>query len=138
MTYLVDTAVLILRERNEDVLGWFTAQLGADNLAVCDVVVMEYLTGARSGSHYDELNEALDGLHRIDIEPADWRRAREVHRALAHRTGGGQRSVKLPDLIIAAAAERVGAPVAHYDQDYDRIAAVTGQTSVWVAPRGSV
>lgn len=138
MTYLVDTTVLILRERHDQVLSWFKAQLTADNLAVCDVVVLEYLMGARSGSHYDELAGALGGLQRIDIEPADWHRARTVHRELAHQTGGGQRAVKIPDLIIAAAGERAGMPIAHYDEDYERIASVTGQASVWVASRGSL
>jgi predicted nucleic acid-binding protein len=136
--FLVDTTVLILRERHDEVLHWFSAQLAADNLAVCDVVVLEYLTGARSGGHYDELDGALGGMHRIEIEPADWQHARVVHRDLAHQTGGWQRAVKIANLIIAAAAERAGVPVAHYDQDYDRIAAVTGQASVWVAPRGSL
>jgi hypothetical protein len=28
--------------------------------------------------------------------------------------------------------------VLHYDDDYDRIAAVTGQPAQWVVPRGSV
>jgi predicted nucleic acid-binding protein len=138
VTFLVDTTILILRERHDQVLTWFAAQLAADNLAVCDVVALEYLMGARSGGHYDELGEAISGMHRVDIEPADWQRARAVHRDLAHLTGGGQRAVKIPDLIIAAAAERAGMPVAHYDEDYDRIAGLTGQASVWVVPRGSL
>jgi len=138
VTLLVDTTVLILRERRDQVRTWFGAQLAADNLAVCDVVTLEYLMGARSGSHYDERDDAMSGMHHIDIEPADWRRARAVHRELAHLTSGGQRAIKIPDLVIAAAAERAGMPVAHYDEDYDRIAAITGQASVWVVPRGSL
>ncbi len=31
-----------------------------------------------------------------------------------------------------------GATILHYDADYDRIAAVTGQPTEWVAPRGSL
>jgi hypothetical protein len=27
--------------------------------------------------------------------------------------------------------------VAHYDEDYDRIAAITGQPTRWVLPRGT-
>lgn len=48
------------------------------------------------------------------------------------------RAVPLPDLIIAACAEQAGLTVLHYDADYDRIAALTGQPTQWVAPRGSV
>ncbi|WP_069601520.1 PIN domain-containing protein [Mycobacterium kyorinense] len=45
---------------------------------------------------------------------------------------------RLPDLIIAATAELHGATVLHYDADYDRIAAVTGQATEWVATKGSL
>lgn len=41
------------------------------------------------------------------------------------------------DLLIAA-AEAAGVTLLHYDEDYDRIAAVTGQPTRWIAPRGSV
>jgi len=29
-------------------------------------------------------------------------------------------------------------PVWHYDEDFDRIAAITGQPVQWLAPRGSL
>ena len=45
---------------------------------------------------------------------------------------------KVPDLLIAAAAEANGLTVLHYDADFDRISAVTGQRSEWVVPAGSV
>ncbi len=48
------------------------------------------------------------------------------------------RSFPLPDLVIAATAGRHGATVLHYDADFDRIAAVTGQPVEWVAPPGSL
>ena len=45
---------------------------------------------------------------------------------------------KHPDLLIAAAAEAAGVTILHYDEDYDRIAALTGQAVRWLAPRGSL
>jgi hypothetical protein len=39
------------------------------------------------------------------------------------------RGVKIPDLLIAARAERYGFPVVHYDRDFEVIADVTGQAS---------
>ena len=56
--------------------------------------------------------------------------------ALAQR--GQHRAVGLPDLLIAAVAERAGLTVLHYDADYDLVAAVTGQPARWVVPRGAV
>jgi predicted nucleic acid-binding protein len=49
-----------------------------------------------------------------------------------------QRGRKVPDLLIAAAAESRSLIVLHYDADFDRIAAMTGQSCEWVVPAGSV
>ncbi len=65
-------------------------------------------------------------------------RALEVQRLLAHVGGLHHRSVKIADLIIAAAAEAAHVPVLHYDSDYDRIAAVTSQPVQWIAAPGSL
>ena len=67
--------------------------------------------------------------------PDSARRARQVQRLLAARH---QRGRKVPDLLIAAAAESAGLAVVHYDPDFDRIAAVTGQACEWVVPAGTV
>jgi predicted nucleic acid-binding protein len=68
----------------------------------------------------------------------EWARALDVYEALAAKGGTHQRSVKHPDLLIAAAVESAAVPVVHYDEDFDRIAAVTGQPTRWLAPRGSL
>ena len=47
-------------------------------------------------------------------------------------------TVKLGDLLIAAAAERARPVVLHYDRDFDRIATITGQPTEWVTPPGTV
>lgn len=68
----------------------------------------------------------------------DWERAREVQAQLAARGSQLHRSVKVPDLLIAAAAELAGLTLLHYDQDFDTIAGVTGQPARWLAPHGSL
>jgi predicted nucleic acid-binding protein len=50
---------------------------------------------------------------------------------------GQHRSVSIPDLLIAATAERSSLTVLHYHGDYERIAACTGQAAEWVVPRGT-
>jgi len=62
-------------------------------------------------------------------------RAKNVQRMLAAR---GLKGRKVPDLIIAAAAELAGLTVLHYDHDFELIASVTGQPHEWVVPRGSI
>ncbi|MCL4445717.1 MAG: hypothetical protein M1134_02410 [Actinobacteria bacterium] len=48
-----------------------------------------------------------------------------------------QRGRKIPDLLIAAAAEELEATVLHHDADFDLIGSVTGQRCQWVVPPGS-
>jgi predicted nucleic acid-binding protein len=63
------------------------------------------------------------------------RRALQVQRLLADRSRRGR---KIPDLLVAAAAEELGVGVLHYDADFDLIGAVTGQRCQWVAAAGSL
>jgi len=63
-------------------------------------------------------------------------RALEVQAMLAERSQ--HRAVSLPNLLIAACAERANLTVLHYDADYERIAKLTGQPVRWVVPRGSI
>lgn len=66
-----------------------------------------------------------------------WGRALETYGLLAAQGALHQRQVTHADLLVAAAAEVAGVPVLHYDEDYERIAAVTGQEHHWIVPRGS-
>lgn len=109
--------------------------IGGIGLAVTDSVVVEYLNGARNLAEYDRFAWSLGAAQRLRAEPGDWERVLQVHRLLAASGPGHQRSVSVPDLIVAAVAERPGATLVHYDEDYDRIGALTGQPMHWVVPR---
>jgi predicted nucleic acid-binding protein len=90
---------------------------------------------ARTVKEWDSLQEALDSFDLIETDAAHVRRARQVQRLLAARS---QRGRKVPDLLVAAAAEEASLSVLHYDSDFDRIAAVTGQSCEWVVAAGSI
>ena len=132
---LIDTSALILALRDQTVGQWLRDAVIANDIVVCDQVALEYLRGARSQREYDRFDSILRAFPSVPIEPADWERARGVFRELAGVASGYQRSVPIPDALIAATAERHGLIVAHFDGDFDRIAAVTGQATRWVAPR---
>jgi predicted nucleic acid-binding protein len=133
---LIDTSALILGIRDPQVRAWLADAIANDQLVLCDIVALEYLMGARTADQYARLELALAGFRWVETEPADWRRAREIHRSLAGPGPGHQRSVRIPDLLTAAIGERTALPIAHYDEDYDRIASITGQPTRWVLPRG--
>ncbi|MER6911604.1 PIN domain nuclease [Streptomyces sp. NPDC000594] len=62
-------------------------------------------------------------------------RAIEVQGICAQK--GSHRAFSIPDLLVAATAERHGLAVLHYDGDFDQIAEVTGQPTEWIVPRGT-
>jgi predicted nucleic acid-binding protein len=135
---LFDTSALILAARDRTVGRIVARSVAADEVALSAPILLEYLNGARSLEEYDRFDLGLRAARLIRATAEDWDRALDVHRALAGSGPGHQRSVRLPDLIIAAAAEREILPIVHYDEDYDRIATITGQPTRWVVPRGSV
>lgn len=112
--------------------------LERDQLGICEQARLEILWSARSIDDYESLAEELSALRPIPIDASTFGRALEVQRLLARSGGLHHRSVKIADLVIAAAAESAGATVLHYDADYERIAAVTGQPEEWIAPRASL
>lgn len=137
MTLLADTSVWH-RARHPQVGPGWRAALAADRLATTAVVRLEVLYSARSQQDYRAVRDELDALVQIPSGDVVHRRAEAVQAALAQQHALHHRSVTIPDLLVAAAAELGGVTVWHYDEDYDRIAAVTGQPTEWVAPRGSL
>lgn len=67
------------------------------------------------------------------ITPAIEDRAEEVQMLLADR--GQHRAPSIPDLLIAATAEKTGLTVLAADKDFELIAAVTGQPVETLARR---
>ena len=136
-TYLIDTSVWH-RRANAAVIDRLAELFAADEVAITEPVRLEVLFSARSAEEYEALRRELDGLQPASCGNAALRRALEVQRLLAHKAGLHHRSVKIPDLLVAATAELAGLTVLHYDEDYDRVGAVTGQDTEWIAERGSL
>ena len=134
---LADTSVWALKARPE-IHDWFGAALESGEIASCDMIALELLHSARNPQEFGLIEMGLAALPWIGSHASDWNRAREVYRQLGSRPGQVQRSVKHADLLIAAAAERAGLTLVHYDSDYDVIASATNQPTRWVAPRGSL
>ncbi len=102
------------------------------------MVRLELLHSTRSATEFTSLRSDLDALLDCPIGVEQWTRALGVYELLARQGGVHHRAVRHPDLLIAAAAEAAGIPVLHYDEDYDRIAGITGQDVQWLAPRGTL
>lgn len=138
MIALADTSAWTTSAHDLDVRQRFDQAVLEGRVASCDAVKFELLYETRNGPEFSQTRSALDLLPQCTIGPREWRRALDVYETLAHQGGIHHRRVKRPDLLIAAAAESAGVPVLHYDADFDVIAAITGQPTRWIAPRGSL
>jgi predicted nucleic acid-binding protein len=134
LTFLIDTSV-IKRLAQSEVRQIVEPLAAAGELARASISDLEVGYSARNAAEWDRLVGALDAFELVDSTAAHQRRALQVQRLLAERS---QRGRKIPDLLIAAAAEELGVTVLHYDGDFDMIASVTGQRCQWVVPAGTV
>ena len=134
LTHLVDTSVLT-RLREPTVRAALEPLTAKGQVARAGISDLEIGYSARTSIEWDSFQEALEAFQLVETDAGHVRRARQVQRLLAARS---QRGRKIPDLLVAVAAEEAGLEVLHYDADFDRIAAVTGQSCVWVVPPGSV
>lgn len=134
LTHLADTSALT-RLRIPSVYKELRVRIQARTIGRTHVVDLEYAAGARNGTEWDERTGAMEILPLVPVEHADFVAALITQRALAAR---GLRGRPLPDLLVAATADRTGLIILHYDHDFDLISQVTGQPNEWVAERGSI
>ena len=134
LTHLVDTSVLT-RLRHDAVRAAVEPMAAAGVLGRAGITDPEVGYSPRNAKEWDQAVAALGAFELIETSADHVRRARQVQRLLASKH---QRGRKVPDLLIAAAAEANDLTVLHYDADFDRIASVTGQRVEWVVRAGSV
>jgi predicted nucleic acid-binding protein len=103
-------------------------------LAMCLVSMAELLYSARTAEELAKLRLDLSSMPYLHMTPVAEQHLVDVMAALALR---GQHRTQIPDLMLAAIAQAHAAVVLHYDADFERIAAVTGQPHEWIIPRAS-
>ena len=135
-TYLADKSALA-RMSSPKVAAKLGPLILRGEVATCGVIEFEVLFSARSENDLNVTRaRRAVAFPRVPMFEEDFARAEEVIAQLAK--SGRHRAASLPDLLIAATAERASLVVLHYDADYDVIASVTGQPVEWVAPKGTL
>lgn len=104
-------------------------------VATCGIIDLELGYSARDVTTHVRLVEERQSMPRAALDDDVFERALEVQGLLARR---GQHRLPIPDLAIAACAERAGLTLLHYDADFERIAEITDQAQEWIVPRGSL
>ncbi|MCL4449100.1 MAG: PIN domain nuclease [Actinobacteria bacterium] len=133
--YLVDKSALSRLKYPE--AEWVRNLILEGLVSTCSIVDLEVLYSAKN---YDEFRrikqERNEAFERVDIEQADFNRSVEVMGKLAMQ--GHHRAVGIPDLLIAAIAERNLLTLIHYDHDFEFVASITGQNIEWLTSPGTL
>ena len=132
MSVLWDTSVVIdLLRGHAPAIAY--ARALSEPPSCSEISRVEVLRGLRSNER--RATERLFAtISWLPVDEQIARRAGDLGRTWRRSHAG----IATADLIIAATAEVHGAILLHYDADYDRIAAVTGQPVEWVAAKGSL
>lgn len=134
LTHLLDTSV-ISRLGADAVRAVVDPLVHAGRVGRAGITDLEVGYGSRNAREWDQDMADLSVFELVETTEEHLRRARQVQRLLPCRS---QRGRKVPDLLIAAAAERAGLTLLHYDNDFELIAKVTGQPCQWVVTAGSI
>lgn len=135
MRYIADKSALA-RLRHASVAARLGPLIVGGDVATCSVIELEVLFSAKSHADLVATRATRSSLPWVEILQTDFDRALDVLEGLAR--SGHHRGAGIPDLLIAAVAEREKLTVLHYDKDFDLIASFTGQTTDWIVPAGSV
>ena len=114
---LIDTTAWVefLRDTGSPVCQRVDDLLVAE-IATCDVVRMEVLSGARDEQHLQQLRRLLARASSLPTQSVDYDAAAALYRTCRQK---GQTVRKLIDCLIAAVAIRGDVPILHRDVDFD-------------------
>ena len=117
---LIDTSAWVefLRDTKSPTCNLVREML-ADEIAICDVVRMEVLAGARDESNLRDLRRLLARAVMLEVRPTDYDDAAGLYRRCRRR---GETIRTLMDCLIASVAIRNGVPVLHNDADFGVLA----------------
>ena len=135
MRYIADKSALA-RLKHPVVAAVLSPLLVGGDVVTCSVIELEVLFSAKTHTDLVTTRARRRALPSVELSQNDFDRAIDVLEQLAR--SGHHRAAGIPDLLIAAVAERNALTVLHYDKDFDLIANVTGQPMKWVVPAGSV
>ncbi|WP_216843368.1 PIN domain-containing protein [Phytoactinopolyspora alkaliphila] len=124
--WVIDKSAYVRLSASPDADQWLD-RINRGLVRVTTVTLLEMGFSARSGRDWRVgiQEPPAASLPVENLTPRMEARAVEVQGLLAAQ--GHHRAVKIPDLLVAAAAELAGLAVLHLDKDFDLIAELTGQ-----------
>ncbi|MEY2513897.1 MAG: hypothetical protein QOJ89_1255 [bacterium] len=135
--WVADTSAWARASAPEVAPQWMAAAR-AGELVASPIVTLELLFDARDGDNVERVATALIALRQAPVTRTVTDAAISAVRDLARHGSAGAHRVRVPDALVAASAAECGFGVLHYDHHFDRLAALLGFASQWIAPAGSI
>jgi predicted nucleic acid-binding protein len=110
----------VLVDKSAWVRGAGVAEVDGE-LCLCAVTRLEIVFSARSAADYELLRDELALFRDLRMDASTFAAAQSGQHELAR---AGHHRVPLPDLLIAACAQRHSAAVLHVDRHFDTLAGV--------------
>ncbi len=130
---IVDTSAWITARRVPPARELLLAAIERGDVAWCWPVRYEQMIDARDAQAITALDRTLESLREIRVDLPVQRQVLATMRELARAGSHGAHRLPLADLTVAAAAEASGLPVLHFDRDFDRLGAILGISTRWLA-----
>lgn len=106
-------------------------------VATCAAIELEVLYSTQNHAQYEAVAaDRRSGFEWLAMPEEVWDRALQVQRELSPREQLS--AVGIPDLLIAATAERHGVTILHDDSDFEIINRITKRPIEWIVERSSV
>jgi predicted nucleic acid-binding protein len=134
LTHLVDTSVLT-RIAQPQVQSALEPLMWSGSVARAGISDLEIGFSARHVAEWDRMAGAINSFPLVETTKTHIRRALQVQRLLIERDLRGPR---IPELLVAAAAEALGLVLLHYDANFDLLTQATGQPSAWIVRDGEI
>lgn len=130
---LADTSAWILARRIPKARELLSASIGRGEVAWCWPVRYELIIDARGPEDIAAVDRALEGLREIAVDRTVQRGVLSAMRELADTGSHGAHRLPITDLTVAVAAQISGLDVLHFDHHFERLGALLGVGTLWIA-----
>jgi predicted nucleic acid-binding protein len=130
---LADTSAWVFARRAPEARELLLAATGRGEVAWCWPVRYELMIDARGADGIAAVDRALEGLREVAVDRAVQRGVLSAMRELAGAGSHGAHRLPLADLTVAVAAQISGLDVLHFDRHFERLGALLGIRTLWIA-----
>jgi len=130
---LADTSAWMLARRIPAARELLLSAVARGDVTWCWPVRYELTVDARGSEGIAAVDRTLESLREIAVDRAVQRGVLTAMRELAEQGAHGAHRLPLTDLTVAVAAQLSGLDVLHFDRHFERLSALLGVGTLWLA-----